>query len=86
MTQASFQFSGPTLTQADSKRLGVQLEKVRALVIQSGWLTLGQIARITGYPEASVSARLRQLRSLGHVVDRRRVPDANGLWEYRVRA
>lgn len=84
MTQASFQFSGPTLTQADTKRLGDQLERVRAVMADSQWRTLPELSRLARGSEASVSARLRQLRSMGHQVDRRRVPEANGLFEYRV--
>lgn len=39
----------------------------------------------TGAPEASASARLRDLRRAGLTVERRRRGDPKaGLWEYRV--
>ncbi len=72
----------------DGERLGKQLERVRygMLVVgeQGKWLTLGEIAGHTGYPEASISARLRDLRRMGYVVDKRRRGEAKrGIWEYR---
>jgi len=52
-----------------------------------GWRTLTEIARVCGGSEAGVSARLRDLRKTrwgAHTVERRRHPDADGLWLYRV--
>lgn len=47
----------------DNSQSPVQLERVAAVVKNNGWLTLAQISAITGDPEASVSARLRELRT-----------------------
>lgn len=50
------------------------------------WHTLPEIAAGTGDPEASISARLRDLRKPrfgSYVVDRRR--RSQGLFEYRLR-
>ncbi len=51
------------------------------------WLTLAEISQALGYPEASISARLRDFRKKKfgsyHVSRRRRVAEA-AIWEYRV--
>lgn len=79
-------FRGATfLPERDEKRLGAQLAAVRDFMVTwSGntHFTLAQIARATGYPEASVSARLRDLRRLGYVVERRYIE--RGLHAYAV--
>jgi hypothetical protein len=53
-----------------------------------GWLTLREIADLTSYGEASISAQLRHLRKPhfgGYVITkRRRGPVTNGAWEYRI--
>jgi hypothetical protein len=54
-------------------------------MLPGGWWTLPQLAAATGYPEASISARIRDLRKPkfgGHTVERRHV--SKGLWEYRL--
>ena len=76
----------------DGARLRTQLEMVRDVMLAFGqlddWMTLGQIHHMTGYPEASISARLRDLRKTGfggyEVARRRRGKPERGLWEYRV--
>ena len=85
--QISLDFDGATYDrERDGDRLGAQMKAVKDLMIVSGWLTLPEIAVKTGYPEASISARLRDLRKTkfgAYNVERRYV--VNGLWEYRVR-
>ena len=53
-----------------------------------GWMTLREIAELTNYGEASISAQLRHLRKPhfgGYVIEkRRRGPVTNGAWEYRI--
>jgi len=53
-----------------------------------GWMTLRELAELTNYGEASISAQLRHLRKTrfgGYVVaKRRRGPPADGVWEYRI--
>jgi hypothetical protein len=62
--------------------LGPQGESVyRYMAAHPGWHTLGEIAAGTQHPEASVSARIRDLRKLGLTVDRRYLGGAN---EYRL--
>jgi hypothetical protein len=79
-------FDGATFdAPRDEKRLAKQQKAVRELMIDGQWRTLGQIAAAVGSPEASVSARLRDLRKLthgSHQVERRYVK--RGLYEYRV--
>lgn len=85
--QTEIDFKGETFDpKRDGKRLGAQLEKVRRATADGFWMTLAAISVLAGAPEASVSARLRDLRRAGYTVDRRRVPDFLGLWEYRVQA
>ncbi len=71
----------------DQHRLTRQLDRVRLCMSKGGWYTLDYIAGFAGGSEASVSARLRDLRKRengGFIVNRRRVPNANGLWEYQM--
>ena len=69
----------------DGDRLGRQLVTVRDLMTDGQWRTLREISDATKAPEASVSARLRELRGLGSKVERRRRGDPRrGLHEYRV--
>lgn len=79
---------GPAYSpQLDGQRIARQHEQIRDLCITGYWRTLSEIAKLTGYPEASVSAQLRHLRKEafgGYIVDKRR-RDGAGLWEYQVR-
>ncbi len=79
---------GSTFNQEmDSERLLKQSGRVFEFVKSGRWLTLREISDATGDPEASVSARLRDLRRLGLTVHRRRRGDAKrGLHEYSVQA
>lgn len=69
----------------DRPRLARQLEQVLGVMLDGTWRTLAELSSVTGAPEASVSARLREIRALGHVVERRRrgLP-SGGLHEYRI--
>jgi hypothetical protein len=79
-------FDGATYIRAlDHERLGAQLLRVARVMADGAWHTLRGISGLTGDPEASVSARLRDLRKRkfgGHSVLRERV--ARGLWRYRL--
>ena len=80
-------FDGITINdERDNGRLQAQLDRVRAVMLGSlNWWTLRDIATWTGYPEASVSARLRDLRKAkfgGYNVERKYVE--RGIWAYRV--
>jgi hypothetical protein len=76
-------FGGSTFEpKRDGARLGQQLERVRNLMADNQWRTLAEIGEAVGSPEASVSARLRDLRGQGLTVDREFV--RRGLWRYRV--
>jgi len=86
MTQPLLHFDGSTYSrERDGSRLTRQAERVKALMADGQWRTLAQISEATGDPQASVSARLRDLRKRrngGHTVERRHLGD--GLYEYRV--
>jgi len=79
-------FDGQTFSQPrDGDRLHAQLSRVRDVMRDGQWRTLASISEVVGAPEASVSARLRDLRKArhgSHTVARRYVE--RGLWEYRV--
>jgi hypothetical protein len=69
----------------DLKRLNHQQQRVYDAMCDGQWRTLAQIHDLTGDPEASISARLRDFRKVqmgGHRVDHERV--AKGLWRYRL--
>ena len=79
-------FDGVTYDhEQDGKRLHKQLETVRSHMLRAGWQTLAEIHQATGVPEASASARLRDLRKPkfgAYQVERRR--RTQGQHEYRV--
>lgn len=71
----------------DGKRLNDQAMRVFKAMQSGEWRTLREISEETGDPEASVSARLRDLRRPelgGFTVQREYV--ARGMWKYRVLA
>lgn len=89
--QEKLDFNGPTRTlDLDGKRLGAQLATVlHVLRVSAGrnkWRTFEEIALLGGLrptQAASISARIRELRAKGWVVDKRRRGDPkDGLWEY----
>jgi hypothetical protein len=76
-----------------------QLEVLRGVLMLAAqydaWLTLGELARKTHFPEASISAQLRHLRKLehgAHCVEKRhrqweeslRTNTKERIWEYRI--
>jgi len=91
MDQLDFpHFNGPDYEpENDKPRLRKQHVVIRELMLGSKWLTLSEIARKTGYPEASISAQLRHLRKPrfgSYLVPKRRRGDRkNGLFEYTVK-
>jgi hypothetical protein len=67
-----------------------QLSDVYQIMQDHGWRTLRELATRHGnLPEASASARLRELRRVGYIVERRpaRLPAGvkAKVYEYRVR-
>lgn len=81
---------GETATDDDTPRLNAQCLRVYGLLRDLGPWTLKQLAARSGDPEASVSARIREIRRYlekdgkGTVL-RERVPDGNGLHTYTMR-
>jgi hypothetical protein len=70
----------------DATRLRQQLDAMRILMADGRWRTLAEIAARVHAPEASVSARLRDLRKprFGFwTVLRERVDGGRGLHRYR---
>jgi hypothetical protein len=77
-------FGGSTFEPSrDFERLTLQGQRVAQVMENGNWLTLSEIARRTGDPEASISARLRDLRKIGRTVEREYVE--RGLWRYRLK-
>jgi len=73
----------------DGKRLGRQYEAVLKVMLECNgeYKTLKEIEEATGYPQASISARLRDFRQEkfgAWQVDRRRKTKTGGTWEYKV--
>lgn len=79
-------FDGATYERPrDHGRLSAQLQRVLTVMHDGQWRTLVQIQALTDAPQASISARLRDLRKPkfgGFVVERRYLKD--GLHEYRL--
>ena len=82
-------FDGPDyIPSLDQKRLTGQIKRVYGCMIDGGWRTLGEIERLTGDPQASISAQLRHLRRErfgSHTLNKRRRGDrSKGLFEYQL--
>ena len=82
-------FDGITYNEAyDFDRLNSLLARVQRLMRDGRWRSLEDICSICGGTEASVSARLRDLRKErfgAHTIERRRVaPPERGRWVYRM--
>jgi hypothetical protein len=82
----TYTFDGCTFEEnRDGSRLQAQLDRVHAVMADGAWRTLRDLSESCGSPEASVSARLRDLRKPkfgGYEVERRYV--RRGLHEYRL--
>jgi len=82
-------FDGKTYEREhDCVRLNAQLQRVYDVLVPGDWLTLREISDRTLDPEASISARIRDLRKprfgAYEVWRRRRGPHERGLWEYKL--
>ena len=69
----------------DCDRLNRQCQDVFDVVKNGLWITLADLAEATGHPDASVSARLRDLRKSrfgGFEIEREYV--CRGQWRYRM--
>lgn len=79
-------FDGVTFNaKRDGARLTAQYDSVFQCMRDGQWRTLARIHNMTGAPEASISARLRDCRKArngNHTVERRFVE--RGLFEYRL--
>lgn len=73
----------------DKPRLQKQYIVIRDMMQDGKWRTLREIEDQTGYPQASISAQLRNLRKEsfgGHTIDKRRRGVATqGLFEYKLK-
>ena len=75
----------PYVESLDGQRIGRQCDVVLELMNDGKYRTLREIAQATGYPEASISARLRGFRKQGLLVNRRRIADPmRGIFAYQV--
>lgn len=86
-------FGGSTYDEdIDRSRLKGQLADVFKLMEDGAWRSLREISLTTGHPEASVSARLRDIRKQeffkNYTTNSRRqrstLASAGGTWEYQV--
>ena len=82
-------FDGDTYEpEFDQERLATQMGRVWLALREGEWLSLGELADRVDAPEASVSARLRDLRKRrfgNHEVARRhRGERGSGLFEYQL--
>lgn len=69
----------------DTVRLNEQAQDVFNFLSDNCWHTLREAHERTGHPEASISARIRDLRKLkfgGFKIEKRYIE--NGLWQYRM--
>jgi hypothetical protein len=81
-------FDGATFdAKQDGARLHRQLAAVKARMNDGKWHTLKELAEDVNASEASVSARLRDLRKQkfgGYLVERQRLKDGSGLHFYKL--
>lgn len=84
--QQTMRFDGKTYDpKRDQIRLKGQMLRVYTQLKDGQWHTLRELSDKTGDPEASVSARIRDLRKErfgSHVIEHDRVD--KGLWRYRM--
>lgn len=71
-------------TARDRIRVAHQRADVMKAMSDGNWHTLRELARDLGHPEASISARLRELRSYGRIIEKQRARADSGLWLYRM--
>jgi hypothetical protein len=83
---AAARFDGETYDhERDSERLTKQARGVWLVISDRQWYTLAALEGRTGYPQASISARLRDFRKPrfgAHTIERRCM--GGGLFEYRL--
>lgn len=89
MKKRRMRFNGPDYVPAlDDARLSTQYVTIFNLMKDGEWRSLSEVDKITGHPEASISAQLRHMRKKrfgAHLVLKRRVGDPrDGLFEYRL--
>jgi hypothetical protein len=99
-TIAEAAFHGVDLINGDGRKLlippdvtdfNTQLDRVHYTMASNyyDWMTLEQLALLSGYGQSQIpalSARLRDLRKVGYRIDRRRHPKVGGgaqIFEYR---
>ena len=71
----------------EAERLNTQFGRVFTYMSDGEWRTLRQISSNCRASEPAASARLRDMRKPecgSHTVQRRRVEDVPGLWQYRL--
>lgn len=83
-------FNGPEYEpENDQRRLSKQHIRIRELMLDGQWRTLGEIAARTGDPQASISAQLRHLKKdrfgAFRLEKQRRGDRKRGLYEYRLK-
>ena len=91
MSQDEFDFDAPFdgddyQDERDRPRLRGQIKRVWNVLQDHTWTTVAEIGSITGDPQPSISAQLRNLRKErfgGHTIERRYV--GNGLYEFRLK-
>jgi hypothetical protein len=93
MSELIIEFDGETYDHSrDYPRLNYQLHRVFRAMRDGQWYTLKQLATLSWSPEASVSARIRDLRKEkfgGFTIQTRRAGSAlghttNPHWQYRL--
>lgn len=70
----------------DEVRLTKQHQIIKELMLDGKWRSLREISYITGFPECSISAQLRNFRKArfgSYLVDKRRIGNPrSGYWQY----
>lgn len=84
-TTKAIRFDGPEIAKADTVRLTGQCLKVFDIMKHGGSWTLAQLSEASGYPQASISARIRDFRKHrfgSHTIERTNHGD--GLFSYKL--
>lgn len=80
-------FDGAAFNQElDGKRLTKQIYRIFDLMKGGKYFTLREIEDLTGYPQASISAQIRNLSKprFGSHPHHKRRRDGGGTWEYKL--
>lgn len=82
-TVKTMEFQGSDIDQErDGNRLKKQIWRIYELMKDQKWRSLSEISKLANAPEASASAQLRNLKKLGHKLNKKHL--GHGFYKYQL--